>query len=884
VHERIRDTLLGAWGRFVTSRPALTLCVCLSVAAAALLLTFLRLEFKPDRSDLVDQDLAWNRRYADYKARFPRWDDVTVCIEGEPGDERVDRLARDIGRGLLRHERVLAADAGFDISETGPRLLAAAPQAMFDEVLRNIAHLRRITAAENANAALAVAMGQLRAENGPGEALDQLEQFLQPYTDALLGRPPDFCFLRPDQPRWLPLMSEIGSGRLRFIQIQFDDTDADIDQDSENVRWLREEIPRLIARSDLPDVKWGVTGIPAIEADETTQSIHDSTLASIIAFVLITVLMLVVFRGVVVPLLAAGSLLIGLSWSFGWLVLSVGHLQLLSVVFSAILLGLGIDFALHLVARLELVQDEHEDLPSAASRVYRGIGPGMLTGAVTTAAAFGVTALTEFKGMAEMGIIAGGGILLCLVAMLCCFPAALAATGRWKRIIRHRPGGEAARFARGALDFVDFHPRGTLLFAALVVLALIVPLLRVRYDPNVLNLQPPKIESVEWEKRLVEDDARTFWSALTKTTAEDAPALVDRFRALPEVSDVGAMGLLLPPDREQRARRLADMRAQSVVATDAPADVQTLSRHLGLVRSGLLRRAPSESESVASRLNALAERIGDALRAAAALKPAEQSRRWSALDEAFRHAADSAAAWIDEALGPEPPGPTDLPPVLRRQWTDAEDWILRIYPAHDEQGRSILHPERLGAFVNAILDVDPNAFGPPVQIYKSSNLIVQEYIKAACYAIAAILVLLLLDFRSLADALCAMTPVALGFLGAFGLMGLVDQPLNFANIIVLPLIFGIGVDAGVHTVHRWRAEPYGRPAGLSGGTGRGISLTMITTMIGFGCMLLAQHRGIRSLGFVMIAGLGVTLLACCFVLPAILRLRTSHWSESRPAS
>ena len=118
-----------------------------------------------------------------------------------------------------------------------------------------------------------------------------------------------------------------------------------------------------------------------------------------------------------------------------------------------------------------------------------------------------------------------------------------------------------------------------------------------------------------------------------------------------------------------------------------------------------------------------------------------------------------------------------------------------------------------------------------------------------------------------------MAPVTIGFIGAFGFMGLLGVPLNFANIIVLPIIFGIGVSAGVHVVHRWRLEPNGRPRGLSGGTGRGITLTMLTSMIGFGCLLIAQHRGIRSLGLVMVIGLGVTLLACYFILPAILKLR-----------
>jgi len=141
-------------------------------------------------------------------------------------------------------------------------------------------------------------------------------------------------------------------------------------------------------------------------------------------------------------------------------------------------------------------------------------------------------------------------------------------------------------------------------------------------------------------------------------------------------------------------------------------------------------------------------------------------------------------------------------------------------------------------------------------------------------------VLLCLDFRRLADALCAMLPVAVGYTGAFGLMGLLGVTLNFANIIVLPIIFGIGVNAGVQVVHRWRQEPMGLPKGLSGATGRGITLTMMTTMIGFGCLLIAEHRGIKSLGFVMVIGLGVTLLACYTILPAVLRLRGRAAAEA----
>ncbi|MDY7107219.1 MAG: MMPL family transporter [Planctomycetota bacterium] len=875
MHERIRDALLSRWGWLVASRPWPTLLVCVLLAAASIVLTVQHLSFVSDRSELIDQDLSWNRRYAEYKDQFPRWDDVIVCIEGAADDQRIDELARRIARQLMNDERIGSADAGFNVSETGPRLFAAAPPELFEEMMDRIARARRLAAASHANAALATALAEFSDAPEGESTLAEMDEFLQPYLDALRGRPPDFAFLRPDQSRWLPLVSEFGSGRLRFIQVHFAGADEGIASTADDIAWLRAEIAPLIDASALPELEWGVTGIPAIEADETAQSIHDSTIASLLAFALITALMLAVFRGIIVPLLAASALLIGMAWSFGWLTLAVGHLQLLSVVFSVILLGLGVDFAVHLVARLELVQDEHQHLHSAISRVFRGIGPGMLTGAVTTAAAFGATALTQFKGMAEMGLIASGGIILCLIATLSCFPASLAATGKWKRVIRHRPGGETAHFAHGRLDIVDRRARGTLIVAGVLVILLAAPMYRVQYDPNVLNLQPPGVESVEWEKRIVEDNARSVWAALVQTTPENAADLADDLRALPGVHDVGAMGLLLPPDREERGQRIAALRAQPVQPIEARTGEEALLAQLQLVRVGVSNRARTAPGSVAARLRDVQADIQTAFQAYRDASADEQAVRLARLEEAFGYAREALSDWLEQALAPIPPAPADLPALLREQWTDGDTWLLRIYPAADPQGRSILHPDRLGEFVNTLLAVEPTTFGPPVQIWESTQLIIREYIKAACYAVAAILILLLLDFRSLADALCAMTPVLIGFIGVFGLMGITGAPLNFANIIVMPLIFGIGVDAGVHIVHRWRAEPFGRPAGLSGGTGRGITLTMITTMVGFGCMLVAEHRGIRSLGFVMLAGLSVTLLACYTVLPALLRLRTA---------
>ena len=874
MHERIRDAFLQRWGRFVTERPLLTIVICLILASLSIVLTIRELEFRSDRSELIDPGLAWNRRYAKYKEQFTRWDNLLICFQVDSVDSPIVELARGIAEQLKLDPRITAADAGFLETQVDPRMFTYASASEFDETLRKLRIGRILSSAQHTNQALGLLLNNLASEATGQSSLDELQQFLDPYLAALRGGKPIFSFLDRGEPSWTPLSST--SGRLIFIQIQFAGQTTALAGMSESLAWLRGRVRDIIEADGIANVQWGVTGISAIEADETAQTIRDSTLASIVAFVGITLMMLVVFRGIVVPLLAAGSLLIGMAWSFGWLILTVGHLQLLSVVFSVILLGLGIDFALHLVARLELVQDEHEDLPSAMSRVFRGIGPGMLTGAITTAAAFASTAFTpKFKGMAEMGIIAGGGIILCLIAMLCVFPAGLALTKRWKKIIRHRPGGEQAHFAHGRLDVVDRHPIPALVIASVVIGLALWSARNVRYDPNILNLQPPGIESVQWEMKLVEDDERTVWSALIETTPEEAPELIERLRDLPVVSDIGGMGLLYPANLDERLQRIEEVRKLTFPSTLMQEGMPALHRQMASVRQGLSFRLTAQTPDIALSLKGIIDDIDKAITASRNLSGDELNQHYRILNEAFLTAQGGLTSRIDQALSPEPFSADDLPEFLRAQWISTKGaWLLQVFPTTDLQGRSILHPDRLGPFVNSIREVSPEVLGPPVQIYESSLLIVDSYIHAAVYAIMAIFILLLLDFRSVADSICSMVPVSVGFLGAFGLIGLIDVPLNFANIIVLPMIFGIGVDAGVHMVHRWRLEPYGRPAGLSGATGRGITLTMITTMIGFGSLLLAEHRGIQSLGVVMLAGLGVTLLACYCILPPLLRLRT----------
>ena len=861
----IRARFLSRWGRGVTRHPLMTLAVCLVIAAGSVVLAITSLELHADRSDLVSGDLHWSRIYADYRQDFQRWDDLVLCFDGAPDDATIDDLARRVAQQLNAHEQVASADAGFTASEAGPRMWKVADAGEFDQALTWFEHARDLSVQPGPAEALALFTSSLAGFEHQASVLEGLETFIRPMLDGLDGRPAVFDLVAPIGETWQSLTTDSGTIRTVLVHMERDAVGG-IEAVGEDLALVR-TITAQVVEDTAPGTDWGATGLPALEADETTQAIKDSTAASIIAFVLVTLMMLLVFKRVTLPLLAAGSLLVGMAWSFGWVVLSVGHLQLLSVVFSAILIGLGIDFVLHLLARLRVVHTEYDTLPDAMARSFRDAGPGLITGATTTALAFAATSLTDFKGVAEMGVIAGGGVILLLVAMLCVFPAALAIGGRWRQRIERVRSWDDDSLLR-CVGWADRLALPVLVVTGIVVVAMLVPMSRVTYDSNILNLQPEGLESVRWQHRLEQDAGANIWSGLVLATPDEAPTMIESLRAVPGVAGISAMGMLFPLDAAQREARLAEVRSRPATPLDVDDPQATLASTLQLIATGLRREAGTSPGATE-----LADDIDTALQAWQSADTSTRTARYEAMRRSWRTGADALHGAAAASMAPGMPGADELPRVLRESWVGRDgQWLLRVEPVPGDA--PILDPTRLAEFVESIRTVTPDVLGPPVQILESSRLITHAYRMAALYALIAVVVILLLDFRSFVDAGLAIAPVFIGFIGVFGVMGTLGMQVNFANLMVLPLIFGIGVDAGVHVVHRWRHDPHGMPAGLVGGTGQAITMTMATTIIGFGAMLVAEHRGIRSLSIVMVTGLAITWLACMLALPAALRLRT----------
>jgi uncharacterized protein len=499
--------------------------------------------------------------------------------------------------------------------------------------------------------------------------------------------------------------------------------------------------------------------------------------------------------------------------------------------------------------------------------------------------------------MAEMGLIAGVGVVLCMVAMLSVLPALMRLLRAGTRHVIPSHDRPIDLHEHDWLMPVVNHPVLTLIVAALAVAVAALGMAQVRYDYNLLNMMPRELDSVRWIEEL-ESAGQPVWDAvILSEDLDEAGDLVGRMRQLPTVDEVGGIGWLFPRD-EQAKIRLAEQARQSLgpeaLRAEAVTDVAPVPRdtpgilanqldglrvamRVALNRSDVqaLPRVLSAMQSLAARIEATTE----ALHSAADAAP----QRTEALQSAFRRNVAAIRQQIDQALSTRPLTLSDLPPYLRREAATDEPvprYLVKVYPK-----QNVWDPAALERFIEEVRAVagPERVIGSPVQIHESGRLMERSYQEAGLWAVLVVLVLVFIDFLRPLDALLALVPVSLGFITTLGAMWLVGYSINPANLMVLPLMFGIGVASGVHMLHRYQQAPFRRPLGLSGGTGKAIILTSLTTIIAFAAMLTAEHRGIRSLGFVLAVGIGMTLIACLTVMPAILELRNRHrvWRRKR---
>ncbi len=648
---------------------------------------------------------------------------------------------------------------------------------------------------------------------------------------------------------------------------------------------LREYIHELRA-SSFGDVAAGVTGQEALNNDEMITAMADMTKATWVSLLGVMLIMVLFLRSFRHPLIILISLAVGLCWTFGWTAVFIGHLNILSIVFAPMLCGLGVDYAIHWFARFEEEKDFVGGNRSAIiKRVMDKSGPGILLAGLSTAFSFLPFILTGFRGLMELGMITGMGILLTVLADFTVLPALsyfLAA---------QKPASSRTTDQGNNRYLLRLGPTGvrTVLAAALIFCAAgFLGSSGVQFDLNPMRLQSKNAESVYWEKVLAESSERSIISAAVLTDSpEKARSESAKFKALQTVSDVDNVFSLLPSHQEQKipvVRSIAllapDLNPSvACLATDpgggnldANADQDACASYKADVIEVLQRIRFKMQEQQAEKWGASKPLVGQMVRVKASI-----DKIFQRLDDSpaalqrlseyrLRFYADIVDQWdlIKESSSSSPMTVRDIPIQLRDQFLQGDKYLIRIYPRE-----SIWDEGALTRFVKGLQSVNPNVLGDPVYLYVFASAFKRASIAASIYALISISLLLAFTLRSLRLMLIALVPLVAGTIWTVGIMGAAGMDFNLANSIFMPLVVGAGVEYGVIIIHRWREGRVGY-GGLRFSTGKGVILAALTTTIGFGTLMISNHRGIFSLGFVAGAGSICVLLAALFILPAIL--------------
>jgi hopanoid biosynthesis associated RND transporter like protein HpnN len=608
-----------------------------------------------------------------------------------------------------------------------------------------------------------------------------------------------------------------------------------------------------------------ITGDPALETEDFTAANDHAMFAGVASFLLVSAILFLAL-GALRPILATvATLLVGLALTAGFATVGIGHLNLVSITFAVLFIGLAVDFGIHLCLRYQDFIAQGASHAEALNGAGRTVGGSLVLCALTTAIGFYAFVPTDYAGVAELGLISGTGMFISLVCTLTLLPALLSlrrAPGALSRV-RRLPTLRLPRFA-------ELHPRGVRLCSGALALGALATVPWLRFDANPLAVRDPGTESTTTLLDLLEDTAASPWAVdVLADDSAQARDLAARLSELPTVSATRTLEDFVPDQQETKREILTE-----------------ISFFMGLPPAGSERAAPSREEQLAA-LSVLRERAaqvgqvdGDEELAASARKltlaldslaadPALTSGYLDDLHRALLPPMKRSLRRLAAALSPGPVEEADIPLDLRRRF-ETEDGRRRVQVLPKA---ALYDSDALEVFVDDVALITKSSVGGAVRIVESKrhmSAALQQALLGAVVAIAAVLWLL---WRSVRDTVLVLAPLLLAALFTCAVSVLAGLPLNYANVIVLPLLLGIGVDSGIHLVHRWRS---GEKDLLGSSSARGVFWSALTTVASFGSLGLASHRGMASLGQLLTLGVALTLVCNLLVLPALLPRRTQR--------
>jgi hopanoid biosynthesis associated RND transporter like protein HpnN len=826
-----------------------------------------RFSINADVDGLIAESLPWHQRQVEWAKAFPQ-KSISIIVTAptvENADLASKALAEDLAKDPELFPRVAQPDSGAFFERNG---LLFQSTAEVKKTASGLVQVEPLIATLAADPSLRGTMKTLSfAAEGVGAGKITLDQLAWPLaltdrtlSDVLAGKPATFS--------WQALLrgGPTPSAELRrFIEVQPRLDFSALQPGKKATAGIARAASKLDLRGDL-GATVALTGQVPMNDDQfsvISQSAWRDTLTALLGVLLILWLAL---RSLKIITAVFFSLLVGLAATAALGLAMVGSFNLISIAFFVLFVGLGVDFGIQFSVRYRAERHDHPDLRAALRSAARKVADPLALAAAATAVGFFAFLPTNYRGLSELGLIAGCGMLIAFFCSITLAPAMLALLN---------PEGEVAPVGFRRLapldDFLQRHRIAVIAGTVLVVLAGTPLLSRLAFDFNPVDLENPNSASVVTYRQLQQDpetsgnDAELLAPSLAK-----ADEVAAHLAKLPEVSRVLTLSSFVPADQDQKIAALS-------------AAAQRLS---GALHPKSLQPEPSDQDNVRAIKAAAAELSRVAGNATSA--SAEAARRVASLlgrladsDPAVRAAASAALVppltydldRLGMSLAPETVTTKNLPPTL------VQDWLLpdgrarvQALPKGDPNDDNTLR-----AFATAVLSAEPSATGPAISDYQSGITILRAFVEAGLLALAAIAILLLVALRRWVDVLLTLIPLLLAGAVTLEICALAGLALNFANIIALPLLLGVGVAFKIYYIMAWRA---GKTGLLQSTLTRAVVFSAMTNAIAFGSMWASNYPGMSSMGELMALALLCTMSAAVLFQPVLMgKPRHSETSE-----
>ena len=645
-----------------------------------------------------------------------------------------------------------------------------------------------------------------------------------------------------------------------------------------------------VTLADYPGVTVGFTGWPAAIEEDYVLLMNDLPRVSLLATIFVLAIFLAAFRSLYRTLLVFVPLGCGVLWTLGLTVLVLGHLNYLSSVFVGILFGLGIDFGIYFIRRFDEERMAGLAPAEAVHRTLNSVGQGIVTGGLTAVVSFLALGVTDQPAFAELGIVAGMGIGMVLVATLFLLPPLLV---RFPPRLKGVRSEISSSLLEGSARLALRRPGIVTGLFSVLVLGLAFHLPRVDFDFNLNNLLPAESETLrvlrDMEKRSPYTDQ---FIAIIANDLEEARRVHTAVEAMPTVRRVESLATVIPPDVSAKKRLLQEI---SLLLPSVPESASPAANPALLHRKlePLIARLEEAQEDAFSAGRIEAVKVADRLLTPLlsvdeSLREPEARQRQTAFEGALFDSRDRLVQQFEKLLEAQPLTMENLDPVIAERFVGRDEKIAVLaFP-----NEPIWDPDFLDRFVTEVRGAAESEIGPNegarqrvtgfAVVYQVTGPSIRRGFNRATWGAGIVVaIMLLLDLRRIRGALMALTPLLVTLITLLGGMAWAGVDLTMATQVAFPILFGLGVAYGVHMVHRLSEK---RNVGIDravGTTGKAVGLAAATTMAGFGAMMIAKHSALVGFGTVLVIGIFISAFTALFLIPALATLFPLQRPDSR---